>query len=179
MPACTIRTHPTSGIHFDIAWSNLFLPDRPVLYFNAYNLTDQRPELFINREDHPLYRPMTIQNLMACSALPYLLEPIEIDRKIYCERATVDTVNFRDRIDNHPDLDEIWVVRILAKNQIHPPKTLLDAFNNLVMLFASTTSEDSIALFRLAVGLDLAAARRTSADPSPAFFSIVMFVTTT
>src|SRR5262249_40151789 len=116
---------------------------------NAYNLTDQRPELFINRNDHPLYRPMTIQNLMACSALPYLLEPIEIDGKIYCEGATVDTVNFRDLIDNHPDLDEIWVVRILAKNQIHPPKNLLDAFNNLVMLFASTTSEDSIALFRL------------------------------
>ena len=141
--------HPTSGIHFDIEWSNLFLPDRPVLYFNAYNLTDQRPELFVNRKDHPLYRSMTIQNLMACSALPYLLEPIEIDGKIYCEGATVDTVNFRDLIDNHPDLDEIWVVRILAKNQIHPPKTLLDAFNNLVMLFASTTSEDSIALFRL------------------------------
>lgn len=141
--------HPNSGIHFDIEWSNLYLPDRPVLYFNAYNLTDQRPELFINRRDHPLYRPMTIQNLMACSALPYLLEPINIDGKIYCEGATVDTVNFRDLIDNHPDLDEIWVVRILAKNQIHAPKTLLDAFNNLVMLFASTTSEDSIALFRL------------------------------
>jgi len=141
--------HPTSGIHFDIEWSNLFLPDRPVLYYNAYNLTDQRAELFVNRRDHPLYRPMTIQNLMACSALPYLLEPIEIDGKIYCEGATVDTVNFRDLIDNHPDLDEIWVVRILAKNQIHPPTTLLDAFNNLIMLFASTTSEDSIALFRL------------------------------
>ena len=141
--------HPNSGLHFDIEWSNLFLPDRPVLYFNAYNLTDQRPELFINRHDHHLYKQMTIQSLMACSALPYLLEPIEIDGKIYCEGATVDTVNFRDLIDNHPDLDEIWVVRILAKNQIHPPKTLLDAFNNLVMLFASTTSEDSIALFRL------------------------------
>ena len=141
--------HPNYGIHFDIKWSNLFLPDRPVLYFNAYNLTDQRPELFINRHGHHLYKPMTIQTLMACSALPYLLEPINIGGKIYCEGATVDTVNFRDLIDNHPDLDEIWVVRILAKNQIHPPKTLLDAFNNLVMLFASTTSEDSIALFRL------------------------------
>jgi hypothetical protein len=141
--------HPNSGIHFDIEWSNLFLPDRPVLYFTAYNLTDQRPEVFINRRDHHLYKPMTIQTLMACSALPYLLEPIEIDGKIYCEGATVDTVNFRDLIDNHPDLEEIWVVRILAKNQIHPPRTLLDAFTNLVMLFASTTSEDSIALFRL------------------------------
>jgi predicted acylesterase/phospholipase RssA len=140
---------PNCGIHFDIEWSNLFLPDRPVLYLNAYNLTDQRPELFINRYDHHLYKPMTIQTLMACSALPYILEPIEIEGKMYCEGATVDTVNFRDLLDNHPDLDEIWVVRILAKNQIHPPKTLLDAFNNLVMLFASTTSEDSISLFRL------------------------------
>ncbi len=141
--------HANSGMHFDIQWSNLFLPDRPVLYFNAYNLTDQRPELFVNRENHPLYKPMTMQSLMACSALPYILEPIEIDGKVYCEGATVDTVNFRDLIDNHPDLDEIWVIRILAKNQIHAPKTLLDAFNNLVMLFAATTSEDSIALFRL------------------------------
>jgi predicted acylesterase/phospholipase RssA len=141
--------HPNSGMHFDVEWANLFLPDRPVLYFNAYNLTDQRPELFVNRENHHLYKPMTMQSLMSCSALPYILEPIEIDGKIYCEGATVDTVNFRDLIDNHPDLDEIWVVRILARNQIHPPKTLLDAFNNLVMLFASTTSEDSIALFRL------------------------------
>jgi predicted acylesterase/phospholipase RssA len=141
--------HANSGMHFDVQWSNLFLPDRPVLYFNAYNLTDQRPELFVNRENHPLYKPMTMQSLMACSALPYILEPIEIDGKVYCEGATVDTVNFRDLIDNHPDLDEIWVIRILARNQIHPPKTLLDAFNNLVMLFAATTSEDSIALFRL------------------------------
>jgi hypothetical protein len=141
--------HPNSGIHFDFEWSNLFLPDRPVLHFNAYNLSDQRPELFINRHNHPLYKPMTIQSLMAWSALPYILEPIEIEKKIYCEGATVDTVNFRDLLDNHPDLDEIWVIRILAKNQIHPPKTLLDAFNNLVMHFASTTSEDSIALFRL------------------------------
>jgi predicted acylesterase/phospholipase RssA len=141
--------HANSGMHFDVEWENLFLPDRPVLYFNAYNLTDQRPELFVNRKNHHLYKPMTMQSLMACSALPYILEPIEIDGKVYCEGATVDTVNFRDLIDNHPDLDEIWVVRILARNQIHAPKTLLDAFNNLVMLFAATTSEDSIALFRL------------------------------
>lgn len=144
------RMHYPDAAMLDIfEWSNLFLPDRPVMYFNAYNLTDQRAELFVNRHGHPMYKPMSMQSLMACSALPYILEPIEIDGKVYCEGATVDTVNLRDLLDNHPDLDEIWVIRILAKSQIHPPKTLLDAFNNLVMLFASTSSEDSIALFRL------------------------------
>ncbi len=49
---------------------------------------------------------------------------------------------------NHPDLDEVWVSRILDRKQIRQPRNLYDSLNNLVMLFASTTSEDDVKLFK-------------------------------
>ncbi|KXJ54234.1 MAG: hypothetical protein AXW12_12790 [Thalassospira sp. Nap_22] len=47
----------------------------------------------------------------------------------------------------NPDLDEVWVSRILDIKQIRQPENLYDALNNLVMLFAATTSEDDVKLF--------------------------------
>ncbi len=48
--------------------------------------------------------------LCACSALPPLSEgTVEIDGVTYCEGALVDTVNFESLLEEHPDLDEIWV----------------------------------------------------------------------
>jgi predicted acylesterase/phospholipase RssA len=126
----------------------VFQPDRPTIYINAYNMTDQRLELFVNDLEHPIYKPITVKGLMAGSSLPYILEPIAIDGKDYCEGAIVDTVNFKDLIDNHPDLDEIWVIRLLGRNQIRRPETLLDSLNNLIMMFAASASEDAITLMR-------------------------------
>lgn len=129
-----------------IKFENLYKPGKPVLYHNAYNLTDDRLELFSNA--NPKYEHISGHTLCACSALPYIEEPVVIDGKTYCEGATVDTVNFEDLLRNHPDLEEVWVSRILDIKQVRKPDNLYDALNNLVMLFAATTSEDDVKLFK-------------------------------
>jgi predicted acylesterase/phospholipase RssA len=138
--------YPDSAFLGQIDFKALYQPGRPVLYHNAYNLTDQRLELFSNKDSK--YRRISAETLCACSALPYIEEPVTMDGKVYCEGATVDTVNFEDLLANHPDLDEVWVSRILDRKQIRRPENLYDALNNLVMLFAATTSEDDVKLFK-------------------------------
>jgi hypothetical protein len=120
--------------------------DVPVLYHNAFNVDAQKLQLFSNKDSR--YPKITTQTLCACSGLPYILSPVKIDGTTYVEGATVDTVGFKDLLQNHPDLDEVWVCRILDRRQIHPHHNLVEALNNLVMLFASTTSEDDVKLFK-------------------------------
>ena len=120
--------------------------DVPTLYHNAFNVDAQKLQLFSNKDGK--YPKITAQTLCACSGLPYILSPVQIDGTTYVEGATVDTVGFKDLLQNHPDLDEVWVCRILDRRQIHPHHNLVEALNNLVMLFASTTSEDDIRLFK-------------------------------
>lgn len=138
--------YPDSAFLQQLDFDKLSEPNRPVLYHNAYNLTDQRLELFSNKDKQ--YDKITAHSLCACSALPYIEEPVTIAGKVYCEGATVDTVNFEDLLRNHPDLDEVWVSRILDRKQIRRPHNLYDSLNNLVMLFAATTSEDDVKLFK-------------------------------
>ncbi|HTH16324.1 MAG TPA: patatin-like phospholipase family protein, partial [Magnetospirillum sp.] len=129
-----------------IKFDNLYKPGKPVLYHNAYNLTEDRLQLFSANDAK--YPRISGHTLCACSALPYIEEPVVIDGTTYCEGATVDTVNFEDLMKNHPDLDEVWVSRILDIKQVRKPENLYDALNNLVMLFAATTSEDDVKLFK-------------------------------
>lgn len=141
--------YPDSEVLRQIRFERLYDPDKPYLYHNAYNLTDQRLDLFSNKpKTHPQYGSITGQSLCACSALPYIEQTVEIGDKTYCEGATVDTVNFENLLIDHPDLDEVWVSRILDRKQIHKPENMYDALNNLVMLFAATTSEDDVKLFK-------------------------------
>jgi len=138
--------YPDSAFLQKIAFQRLYEAGRPVLYHNAYNLTDDRLELFSNKDRQ--YQKISAETLCACSALPYIEEPVAFGGKLYCEGATVDTVNFEDLMRNHPDLDEVWVSRILDIKQVRKPENLYDALNNLVMLFAATTSEDDVKLFK-------------------------------
>ena len=138
--------YPDSAFLQQIDFKRLYEPGRPVIYHNAYNLTDDRLELFSNKDSK--YQKIRAESLCACSALPYIEEPVVLDGKTYCEGATVDTVNFEDLMRNHPDLDEVWVSRILDVKQVRKPQNLYDALNNLVMLFAATTSEDDVRLFK-------------------------------
>lgn len=121
-------------------------PDVPILYHNAYDVDRQELQLFSNR--HSEYPKITAQTLCACSGLPYILSPVVIDGTTYVEGATVDTVGFYHLLKNHKDLDEVWVSQILSRKQIHPHHNLIEALNNLVMLFASTTTADDVKLFR-------------------------------
>ena len=116
--------------------------------YDAYHLTDQRLELFCNKADGRL-PIISAQSLCACSALPFLEDTVEIDGKTYCEGALVDTVGLSDLLTNHPDLDEVWISRILDTGQIHEPQNLTEALSNLIMLFAAKMSEDQVELFKM------------------------------
>jgi hypothetical protein len=59
----------------------------------------------------------------------------------------VDTVNFRNLLEDNPDLDEIWVSRLIDANQVLTPRNLYDAEANLCELFAATVGKDDVKLF--------------------------------
>ena len=140
--------HPDSALMRSIDFAALNAPGKPAIYHNAYNLTDQRIELFSNKSDGQ-YAPISLRSLCACSALPFIEDTVKIDGKTYCEGALVDAVGFGNLVTDHPDLEEIWISRILDVRQIHEPKNLTDALTNLIMLFAAKASENEVELFRL------------------------------
>lgn len=147
--------YPFSSFLASIDFEKLSEPGQPFMYHNAWNLTRQELQLFSNR---PLdkrhghkpgrYKHLTAESVCACSALPYIEQTVKIDGDTYCEGALVDTVNFKDLLEDHEDLDEVWVVRIVDDNQIRAPRDLTDGLGNLCMLFAATVGEDDIKLFK-------------------------------
>lgn len=140
--------HKGAGLSSNMDVSQLFAPDKPFIYHNAWNMTDDRLELFANRVDPPAgMQKLSATSMRACSALPYLIEPVEMNGKVYCEGALVRTVEFGRIIDDHPDLEEIWVVRIVDPRQVRPTRNLDDAMNNLAMLFAGSLGESNVAAF--------------------------------
>ena len=118
------------------------------IYINAYNKTKQQLEVFVNRKDHPKYQPITADSLTAGSSIPNYAMPYPMNGDIYCEGAIVDTVNFKDLVENHPDLDEVWVIRILDRSQAPMPTTLIEAELQSTMLLFETIAEDDIKLFK-------------------------------
>jgi hypothetical protein len=72
---------------------------------------------------------------------------VEIGGDIYCEGALIDTVNFKNLLEDHFYLDEIWISRIVDATQVHAPKNLDNALSNLCQLFAATVGEDDVKLF--------------------------------
>jgi predicted acylesterase/phospholipase RssA len=119
------------------------------IFHNAWNITKKRLELFSNRKFKGRnYKEINAATLCACSALPFIEPTVEMDGDIYCEGALVDTVNFKNLIEDHSDLDEIWVSRIVDSHQIRAPRNLTDGLGNLCELFAATVGEDDVKLFR-------------------------------
>ncbi|MDP2697126.1 patatin-like phospholipase family protein [Thalassospira sp.] len=131
-----------------LKFDRLYQEDKPAIFHNAYNLTQQRLELFTNKPEKYNLPAMDGQTLCACSALPFIEEPVEINGDMYCEGATVDTVSFFDFLRLHPDVDEVWVSRILDLKQVRQPQNLYDSLNNLVMMFAASASEDAVERFK-------------------------------
>ncbi|QHQ36344.1 patatin-like phospholipase family protein [Algicella marina] len=148
MTGLTGGHHKGPGLSTNLNVEELFEPDKPFLYHNAWNMTDDRIEMFANRVKPPRHmQKMTSESMSACSALPFLIEPVEFNGKSYCEGALVRTVSFTDLIQDHPDLEEIWVIRIVDPKQIRPPKNMDDAMNNLCMLFAGALGESNVEEF--------------------------------
>jgi predicted acylesterase/phospholipase RssA len=152
-----------------IKFDRLREDDKPFIYFNAFNLDTKEINLFANRQ--PLgsnsanapgqgsglqkYGKADAESLCACSALPYIEETVKFESgPEYCEGALVDTVNFKDLLEDHEDLDEIWVSRIVNYKEIRAPKNIYDALGNLCMLFAATVGDDDVKLFKYHARLD-------------------------
>jgi predicted acylesterase/phospholipase RssA len=147
------RIHwPESTFMKELKFERLYDKDKPFIFHNAWNISKQSLDLFSNRPDFKPksgveYKKITPASLCACSALPYVEETVDIDGDTYCEGALVDTVNFKDLIEDH-EVDEVWISRIVDARQVRPPRNIADALGNLCMLFAATVGEDDVKLFR-------------------------------
>jgi predicted acylesterase/phospholipase RssA len=130
--------------------------ERPFIFHNAWDLDAKQLALFANRPmESEFYRgPISASTLCACSALPFVEQTVEMNGVTYCEGALIDTVNFESLLQEHPDLDEIWVSRIVDSQQIRKPENLHDALANLCQLFAATVGEDDVKLFKYHVRYD-------------------------
>lgn len=133
----------------------------PEIYHNAWRCASDGKAgelaLFNNKwldywhEGKRHYLPITRPSLCACSALPYIEQTVPIPNdngSEYSEGALVDTVNFKRLIEDHPDLDEIWVCRIVDYRQIQRPVNLHDSLGNLCQQFAAEVGENDIELFK-------------------------------
>ena len=97
------------------------------------------------------YLPITHPSLCACSALPYVEQTVQIPNDHhheYSEGALVDTVSFRNLVEDHADLDEIWVCRIVDYHQVRLQANLHDSLGNLCEQFAAEVGENDIDLFK-------------------------------
>ena len=119
-----------------------------IVYLNAYDLSEKKLKLFVNRNNHK-FNDIDADALMAGSSVLHYTENRTIDgeKYQYCEGAVIDTVNLDVLLDEHPDLDEIWVVKIADYNQVVPPANLIDSELISVMLPFDTISDDDIKLF--------------------------------
>ena len=139
--------YPDSVFMKGIKFERLFEDKKPFIYHNAWNLSKQQLDLFSNEKGDG-YKDISSASLCACSALPFIEGTVEIDGDTYCEGALVDTVNFQRLLEDHEDLDEIWVNRIVDAKQVRKPENLHDSLGNLCQLFAATVGEDDVKLFK-------------------------------
>lgn len=127
------------------------------IYHNAWRLADDKKpggmQLFhnsrpVSADGKETYMQISKRSLCACSALPFIEESVEIGEHEYTEGALVDTVNFKNLLRDHPDLDEIWVNRIVDNKQVRSAKGLHGSLSNLPMQFAAEVGENDVKLFR-------------------------------
>jgi len=121
-------------------------PTHPDIYINSYNLATHRSDVYCNHPAKAPFstQPITMEALCASSALPYILSPVKVDGAPHIEGALVDSFCFQAVHKNHQDLTEVWISQIVDHTQIREPRNLLDALNNLIMLYAGTTSRHDI-----------------------------------
>jgi predicted acylesterase/phospholipase RssA len=152
--------YPKSEFMKRINFEQLKKPGMPAIFHNAWNLDKQKLALFSNRpmrlknEKYTFEGPIDASTLCACSALPFIEGTVEINGVTYCEGALVDTVNFDSLLEEHPDLEEIWISRIVDSKQIQKPENLHDGLANLCQLFAATVGEDDVNLFKYHIRYD-------------------------
>jgi predicted acylesterase/phospholipase RssA len=139
--------YPDSSFLKAINFKNLFKLSNIFIYHNAWNMDKKEMQLFSNRTNDG-YKDISPQSLCACSALPYIEQPVTIDNDVYCEGALIETINFSHLLEHHKQLDEIWVSRIVDPKQVKAPRNITDALGNLCMLFAGALGDDDVKLFK-------------------------------
>jgi predicted acylesterase/phospholipase RssA len=127
---------------------------KPFIYYNAWNLTKNKLQLFANHPNDVApadpadsYEPVSPESLCACSALPYFLQTMRIGPDRYSEGALIDTVNFKQLVRDH-EVDEVWVSRIVDSKQIRLPRNLVEASANLCQMFAAEVGANDVKLFK-------------------------------
>ena len=138
--------YPDDALFNSIRFERLYEEGRPHLLHNAWNLSQQKLQLFSNKGDR--YKQISAASMCACSSLPYVEKSVEIEGDMYCTGIFVDTANFKALLAEHPDLDEIWIIRFSGANRYREPKTLHDSFGNFTQLHEATLAEDDVKLFK-------------------------------
>jgi predicted acylesterase/phospholipase RssA len=138
------------------------------IYINAYSLDRHKSQIFSNKwRQSESTKKLTIEALCASSALPYILSPVKVDGETYVEGALIDSFCFEAvrGIDHSiqqsiqesmnaslngrivDSINEVWVSQIVDHSQVKAPTNLLEALNNLIMLYAGTTSRHDVEVF--------------------------------
>jgi predicted acylesterase/phospholipase RssA len=138
--------YPNSSFLNDIKFERLYNERKPCIILNAWNLSKQQLQLFSNKNHK--HKPISAASLCACSALPLLEATVEIDGDAYCEGTLIDTANFKTLLEDHPDLDEIWIIRVRDATRFLKPLNLHDAMGNLFQKFEATLAENDVKLFK-------------------------------
>ena len=133
----------------DIHLDRLSADVHPMIYINSYNLERHRSDIYCNRplEAKIPTKPISMEALCASSALPYILSPVKVDGELHIEGALIDSFCFEAIHQRHNDINEVWISQIVDHSQVKPPTNLLEALNNLIMLYAGTTSRHDVEMF--------------------------------
>lgn len=120
-------------------------------YMNAYNLTDQRMDIFDKEEITPAHFRSSL-------AFPMIYPPYKLNGKTYIEGSTIDTLCFRglleyrdDRINKRKDLnplENIVVFDVLSSDKIiQEPHNIYDAWIQSIMIPLVEIARNDIKMF--------------------------------
>lgn len=110
-------------------------------YVNAYNLSARSMANWDKNKIDPLH-------LQAALSFPYLYPPTQIGDEFFIEGAALDTLNFKDLLQNHPDLEEVVVFNILGADKLlRAPRDLYDAWVMSIITPLVEISRDDIKIF--------------------------------
>ena len=159
--------YPNSEFMKSINFEELKRAEKPHIFHNAWNLDEQKLALFSNRaneKDKPTvqvrgaYRRALFMRMLGSS----LHRGNRRDRRRLHTAKELWSIRSTSRAcsKSTPNLDEIWVSRIVDSKQIRKPENLHDALANLCQLFAATVGEDDVKLFKYHIRCDKPGSRK-------------------
>ncbi|CDG85936.1 patatin-like phospholipase family protein [Janthinobacterium agaricidamnosum] len=129
---------------------------RPAFYINAYNLTQQRMQIWGKHEIKAVH-------VRAALSFPFLYAPTEIGGDDYIEGAALDTLNFDPFIEGkgeHADTDTLVILDILGDERLlRKPRNLYDAWVRSIITPLVKIAKTEQRLFELEHNTDAATGR--------------------